>query len=531
MRLSLLTFGAFLLFLAPGTASGQTPSPVCPVQGTLNPKLVCLIPQVYGPWGLEGGTLQNGTSVPPNQQDLLTAFGHAAHFGNSFLTTFTPINEALGSQLSQLPLASPSSGISFVYDPALKTFSPSTDESLGPILGERASTIGKGKIFVGFSFQYFNFSSIDGQNMGSIPVVLTHEALTPNNTNTFPCSNQTSLTSANGYAGDPCFVRDFIDTQNSINLVVHQYTVYVTYGLLRHLDVSAAIPILNVSMGVTSAATINPQSFVSPAGAPPALPGNVFHQFNSCTPSTAAQSTCNPNVAVGCTTQPCLTSTFSDSGRSTGIGDVVLRAKYEVYAGEKLGVAVGVDVRTPTGDAQNFLGSGAVGVKPFGVVSYRARVAPHVELGYEKNGSSVLAGTNIAPLASGAAGVESEDLPSRFLYILGADARLTSRLTAAFDIYGQRVFSNPELFSQPYQGLGSCSPPISNTNNCPTYTAGTTHSNVAGGYSDVNIDDASVGFKTRLVGRLVLTANALIKLNDAGLRTKAVPLVGLSYSF
>lgn len=522
MRFSFLVVGVvFLPFLMPGKASGQTP--VCPINGTLNSKLVCMIPQVYGPFGLEGGG-----SVPSTQQDLLTAFGHAAHFDSSFLATFSPINEAVGIQVSQLPLASPSSGISFVYDPALKTFSPSTDESLGPVLGERASTIGKGKIFVGFSFQYFNFSSIDGQSMGSIPIVLTHESLSPNNTTTFACSNQTGLTSANQYAGDPCFVRDFTETQNSINLTVHQYTAYVTYGVTRHLDVSGAIPIIDVTMGVTSAATIMPQSFVSPIGSAPALPGNVFHQFNSCTPATAVQSTCNPNVAVGCTTQPCLTSTFSDSGRAWGIGDVVLRAKYEVYAGESLGVALGVDVRTPTGDAQNFLGSGAVGVKPFGVVSYRARVAPHVELGYEKNGSSVLAGTNIAP---GGTGVQSADLPSRFIYILGADARLASRVTAAFDIYGQRIFNNPELISSPYQGLGSCSQPISNTDNCPIYTAGTTHASVSTVFSDVNIDDASVGFKVRLAGRLVLTANALIKLNDAGLRSKAVPLVGLSYSF
>jgi hypothetical protein len=53
-----------------------------------------------------------------------------------------PITQAVGTRLSQLPIASPSSGISVTYDTSLKTFVPSTDDNLGPIFGERASTIG-----------------------------------------------------------------------------------------------------------------------------------------------------------------------------------------------------------------------------------------------------------------------------------------------------------------------------------------------------------------------------------------------------
>jgi hypothetical protein len=49
-----------------------------------------------------------------------------------------PITQAGGTRLSQLPIASPSSGITFSYDPTLKTFIPSADQSLGPIFGEQA---------------------------------------------------------------------------------------------------------------------------------------------------------------------------------------------------------------------------------------------------------------------------------------------------------------------------------------------------------------------------------------------------------
>jgi hypothetical protein len=188
---------ACLFFFVAGNASAQT----CPLNGTLSNKLVCVIPQVYGPFGF-------GTTTDPTQSVLFSGDHHQAHFSSDFLSTFAPINEAVGIQASQLPLASPSSGITFVYNPSLKTFSPSTDESLGPILGDRAPTIGKRKLFVGFSYQYFNFGTIDGQNMSNIPTVLQHQPFPVPNPQHIPsCDNQTGLTSANGYVRRTCSCR------------------------------------------------------------------------------------------------------------------------------------------------------------------------------------------------------------------------------------------------------------------------------------------------------------------------------------
>src|ERR1700693_491753 len=210
-----------LLLFSVGSASAQV---ICPLSGTSSSKLVCLLPQVYGPWGLNAST----NSIPA---DLLTN-GHQGHFQDAFLTSFGPINDAVGIQVSQLPLASPSSGISFIYDTALKTFSPSTEESLGPILGERASTIGRNKLYVAFSFQYFNFNSIDGQNTSNIPAVLQHRFFPGDPASPLgflqPCPNQSGL--AGGYANNTCFVRDYIQTANNIDLTVRQYTLYATYG-------------------------------------------------------------------------------------------------------------------------------------------------------------------------------------------------------------------------------------------------------------------------------------------------------------
>jgi hypothetical protein len=508
MKKLALTGLAALMLLIAGNASAQ----ICPLNGTSNNKLVCLIPQVYGPFGF-------GDTANPAQSVLYTGDNHSAHFSSDFLSTFAPINESVGLEVSQLPIASPSSAISFIYDPSLKTFAPSTDESLGPVLGDRATTIGKHKIFVGFTYQYFNFSTIDGKDLGNIPTVLQHQPFTPQPPIIPACPNQTALTGTQ-YAGDPCFVRDFIQTTNAIDLQAHQYTVYLTYGITNRLDFSAAIPILDIRMGVTSQATIVPNS-----AAPTVVnaPGNVWHSFNPINPALTSQ----------CATQvPCLKATFSDSGSAVGIGDVILRGKYTLYKGERLSVAAGVDVRLPSGDELNFLGSGATGVKPFGVVSYRARVSPHAVLGYEVNGDSTLAGTNIVPAPAGTTPTATGGLPNRFTYILGADVRVVRRLTASFDVYGQRLFGSPELVNQTYTGYGNCSGPTNAAAAaCQVYTAGTTHPDIAQQNADVNIDDASIGLKYRTVGHLVLTGNVLIKMNDGGLRSKVVPLVGASYSF
>jgi hypothetical protein len=113
------------------------------------------------------------------------------------------------------------------------------------------------------------------------------------------------------------------------------------------------------------------------------------------------------------------------------------------------------------------------------------------------------------------------------VYTLGADVAIVKRLTASFDFYGQRLFGVPQLFLNPYTDLGKCGDP-----NCTQLTPGTVHADlgVRPGV-DYNILNGSLGIKYRPFGKLVLTGNVLLKMNDSGLRATAVPLVGVSYSF
>jgi hypothetical protein len=491
-----LLWTAALLIAACGDTSAQA---VCPLTGTASPKLICMLPQALGASGFDYGLLGVG-------------------FGFHPFPKITPITQAVGTRLSQLPISSPSSGITFTYDPALKTFSPSPEEDLGPIFGERASTIGPHKLFVGFSYQYINFDTIDGHKLDSIPLTLQSAPvpafLFPPSF-MVPACNTTGFPADHSYDGSPCFVRDFAETKYNIDLRVHQYIVYVTYGVTEHLEVSVVLPISNIAMRVVSQATFVPNSFAP-------QPPYILNRFNFFNPSIA-NAPPPPHITVGnCAAAPCLNAFFSDSRSVTGIGDLVLREKYQVYKGEKAGFSIGLEARLPTGDEENFLGSGALGLKPFAVFSYKGRVSPHALAGYELNGSSLLYGNYVATPSN-----TKSPPPSRFLYVAGADVAPTKRVTVAFDIYGQRLYGTSQLLSSEFTDFGACNDP-----NCDVVTPGTPHPTLLlQGKTDLNIVDASLGAKFRLFKHLVATGNVLFKLNDSSLRAKVVPLAGISYSF
>jgi hypothetical protein len=220
--------------------------------------------------------------------------------------------------------------------------------------------------------------------------------------------------------------------------------------------------------------------------------------------------------------------TFTASGSNptnsaSGIGDVVARVKWNAWEGERLGFAAGLDVRFPTGDALNYLGSGSYGVKPFAVLSYRGRISPHVLIGYEWNTDSITAGEG---LTTGVKGT----VPNDFVYTVGADARVTRWLTGDFDIVGQRVFGTETVSVVQQSFLNNCGACTANptpaTVTLPTLTNQTN--------SSYNITNASMGIKMRpfpKVSRLVFTANVLVRLDEGGLGSKAAPLVGVGYTF
>lgn len=491
-------------------------------------KLACVLPLEYGTGGAFSDVLDNYGDTSH----------HPLHYESDFGTTLKPLQAAIGRQANLLPLASPSSGVILVYDPALKTLVTGTD-SLGPILGERAETVGRHHLFIGFSYQFFDFDKIDGVNLANFPAVLTHTNDNRNNSLPPPAPPVTCSINGPNNLNSCAFVRDRIDTMNTISLKVNQYTSYVTFGLTKRIDVSMVIPIENVRMSLYSQDTIvagtNGFFPVTPGTPDATIPNQnltntngspyFFHLFKNC-PNTSP-STGVPGLAPACLNHTFPDFAFTGSGSkplnsASGIGDVVARVKWNLWEGERAGIAAGLDVRFPTGDALNYLGSGSYGFKPFAVFSYRARVSPHLFVGYEWNTQSITAGD----LTTGVKG----NVPNDFVYIAGADAWVTKWLTGDFDIVGQRVFSTETVSVTQQQFLANCGSCTAN----PSPATVSLPSLATTPNSSYNLTNASMGIKIRpfpKFSRLVFTGNVLVRLDDGGLRSKPVPLAGVGYTF
>jgi Putative MetA-pathway of phenol degradation len=508
-RPDLFVFLAFLF--ACTSASAQGPC------SNKSAKLACVVPQEYGP----GAFSAAGQGVFANQQ-------HEGHFDNSISSQLAPLTQEIGRQANLLPLASPSSGFVFTFDPSLKTFVQSTD-SLGPILSERAETVGRRRFFVGFSYQFFDFDKIDGVNLHNFPAIFVHaDDAIDNNVGQAPNTTVCSINTAKNLNG--CvYVRDLISSANSIDLKVNQYTSYVTFGLTRRIDLSLVIPVENVRMNLSSNDTIilgsNGLQTLTKTSTDFGKPQPVFdHLWAGCpNPSPSSVAALAPSCLNHVFPDPSITQGGSNPTNSaTGIGDLVGRVKWNMWEGERAGVAAGVDVRFPSGDALNYLGSGAYGVKPFAIFSYRARVSPHVLVGYEWNSDSITSGD----LTTGVKG----SVPGDFVYSAGADAWVTKWLTGAFDVVGERVFGTQTLSVTPQQFLapcGSCAAQASPA----TVAYNTLNLNSNQSY---NITTASMGIKVRplpKVSKLVFTANVLVRLDDGGLSSRPAPLVGVGYTF
>lgn len=101
-----------------------------PTPARAQDKLAFLIPNLFGSSGL----------VVDSEARLPTGQTHSAHFNSAFQAEFTQFNVALASQLTALPIPSPSSGFTYTLDPELGIFNRST-RTFGPLLSERAETV------------------------------------------------------------------------------------------------------------------------------------------------------------------------------------------------------------------------------------------------------------------------------------------------------------------------------------------------------------------------------------------------------
>ena len=129
-------------------------------------------------------------------------------------SNFNFFNDAFGTQIGQLPLASPASG--FIYSFDKSGVYTSSSESFGPLLAEQSETIGRHKLYLAFTYQRFAFDDIDGNDIKKIPILFDYPQVPPAQVVTI--------------------------TRNRVDTNIEQYVAFATFGLASRVDVSVALP-------------------------------------------------------------------------------------------------------------------------------------------------------------------------------------------------------------------------------------------------------------------------------------------------
>jgi hypothetical protein len=204
-----------------------------------------------------------------------------------------------------------------------------------------------------------------------------------------------------------------------------------------------------------------------------------------------------------------VTQSFVETGSAEGIGDMVVRGKYNVHRGDTANVALATDLRLPTGDTDDLLGSGATQLKLYAIFGYAGRrFSPRASWGYTfSNGGADFMG----------------ELPDEIAYTAGFDAGLHSRVTLTADFVGRTLLDADRMVleEQTFEAVTRNDPTVRQTTFLtPTIVTG-----------NLNVLLGSVGLKVNPVGRLLLVGNVLFAIGDAGLQDEVTPVFGLEYSF
>jgi hypothetical protein len=183
------------------------------------------------------------------------------------------------------------------------------------------------------------------------------------------------------------------------------------------------------------------------------------------------------------------------SASAYGLGDVVVRARYNVLRAGASGLSLGAETRLPTGDEENLLGAGEASITPRLIGSYEGnRVGVHGEVGYSF------------------AGISDRTID----YATAVTAVAAPRLTLVGEVLGQRFDQLGRLVetTQPH-------PRLAGVDTIRLTSSGETANRIA----------FVAGFKWNIASTWLLTANVLRPLTDVGLSASWVPSVTFDYWF
>ena len=429
---------------------------------------------------------------------------HGSHFflGGEALTKATrQLNVSLAEQLTSFPIPSSSGGFTFAVNDRGEVVP--TSSTFGPLFAERAVTIGRNKLNFGFSVQATSYDAFEGLDLesGELQFISQHNNCCPATGPNAP-SQTTDFT--------PDFERDLLSSRLRANIDTNTTAFFANYGVSNRFDVGVAIPIVHVSLD----ATVDGEILRTATGSitPP------LHAFDALTGSR--------------------TASFSDSGSATGLGDVLLRAKYNFFRSGMSAFAAGLDLRLPTGDKDDLLGTGATQTQLYFIASGEyGRFSPHVNFGYtfssgetsELAGSATpsdLTGLSIPPAATVDPDPVDLEVPDEVNYTVGFSVAAGARVTLGFDLRGRTIRDVPRF------GLGNVTYANRGPSSLPPASV-TINDEVTLEPSNGNLNQmlGVVGGKINLGGSFLLNLSVLFAMNDAGLKPKPTPVIGFDYVF
>ena len=376
---------------------------------------------------------------------------HGSHYIASARNSVGDLIGFLGSAIalgvSSVPISAATSALTFEFrDGVLVEGSGSS----GPIFAERVQTLNRGRAVVGVNTTAVDFSSVRGVPLDDITFRFTHQNV----------GDTTVL-------GDPPLENDVIEVNTSLNVNLQVASLYFAYGLLDRVEIGVALPLVRIGLSGGSIARVLPFSYPTP------------HFFG-----TAAD--------------PSLSAASSIDGSASGIGDISGRLKVNLGGSDRRAFGLLLDARFPTGDEEQFLGSGEFALRGLGIISGRfGDFSPHLNVGYQfRTGKSIT---------------------DAFLATAGFDHHVASWATLAVDLITQwQVGTSPVELPGPVEFAKPVVHTVRQTD-LPNQRD--------------NLIDGSLGFKFRVGGGVTALTNVLVPLNDGGIRGRTVGTFGLEYAF
>jgi hypothetical protein len=374
--------------------------------------LADIIPGLYG--GDGAITLRQTSGVP-----------HDASFFSPELGRLSQINDALSQLPSTLPVGSSAASFAYTLNPETGIPERTAADGLGPLFVERARTVGRFKLDTAFLYTHIQFGEFQGEDLEGRRFAARLRDIP---------------------GGEFNFENDTVEVDVDIEARQEIFSFFLTFGVTEWLDVNAVVPLVYVKLDVDANATL--------------VTTDRVHTFD------------------GAPDQP----RSGDSGDAFGFGDVLLRAKWrflDTFFGakpplsDKVELAVLAQVKLPTGDDDDLLGTGNTNFRVLGIASKTLEgwFEPHLNIGYEWSGTR--------------ASLDS------LLYAGGFAVKAMDELTVFLDVIGR-------------------------------------HERKEDGVGD-DIIDLSIGAKVNPWRNLILSGNVLLPLNEQGLRADWIPSFAVEY--